>query len=463
VERRLVVIAAFAFLAAAVLYSAWVPGQFANAAIDRTQGYLSELAARNQRWSIMFRAADGLAGLSCLVGVALTPRVRREWAGWLALALFGAFTVLDGLFPLDCAARSDPLCEIGPLSFSHRLHGFFGGLAAGCALVAAVLLARCWRTGGAWLLSGVYALASLFTVTALLTGRLVGTAQRAQVAILAIWLVYVAVHLLSRPGPPDRDPPEWRGRRESGSAVLEEGAGPAVLITSGMGGAWFHWDAVASDLAGDHRVIRFDRPGLGRSPAATAPPTLYAEAARLAALAPAHPEKAAVIAHSMGAWNAEAFARLHPLRVSRLVLVDPSCRDGLSRGTSPLGRAVGRWLPALGGTWGATAAARCFGRLAHRLSGAGGDREGVYREGPVLAAAVGEWFAYRDMALDLRTIRSEHPYPPIPTVVISAGRANPCHERLARALGAELVRLPDSGHQVHLDVPGVITRSFIRE
>ncbi|WP_157244422.1 alpha/beta fold hydrolase [Nonomuraea typhae] len=450
-ERRLIVVSACAFIVAAVLYSAWVPGQFANPAVDRTEGYLSELAARDQSWSALFRAADALAGLACVLGVALAPRVRAEWPGWLAMAAFGLLTAADSAVPLDCALISSPACERAPHTLAHHLHTYTSALASAASLVAMLLLARAWRTRTARFLAGAYTLATVLTLVAAAAGHLVGVAQRAQVAVIALWLVYVAARLLAAP------------QDEPGHArphVVEDGRGPAVLVAAGMGGAWFHWDAVAAGLAPAHRVIRFDRPGLGRSPAAPEPPTLYGEAARLAALAPSHPEKVAVIAHSVAAWHAEAFARLHPLRVSRVVLVDPSCRERPGRGTSGPGRALGRWLPAFGGTWAAAALARCVGPLAHRLAGGGGDPAGVYREGRVLAAAAGEWLAFRDMAADLEEIRREHPYPPVPTLVITAGRTDGCQERLARSLGADHVRLPKAGHQVQLDAPEAITRPF---
>lgn len=453
-ERRLITAAGVAFIVAAVLYSAWAPGQFATPAVNRTEGYVSELAARDQPWSVLFRLSDALAGLACLAGVALTPRVRAEWPGWLALAAFAVLTMVDSAFPLDCAALSDPSCERGPVSFSHQAHTVTSALAVTGALAAMVLLARSWRSLAAWLLVGAGLLATVLTLAAVAAGHLVGLAQRAQVAVIAVWLVYVGARLLTS-SPPSR---------ESGPQhVVEDGSGPAVLVAPGMGGAWFHWDAVAAGLESSHRVIRFDRPGLGRSPAAPTPPTLYGEAARLAALAPEHPERVAVIAHSVAAWHAEAFARLHPLRVSRLVLVDPSCADPASRGTSSPGRALGRWLPAFGATWGAAALARVLGPLVLRLTGAGADPAGVYRAGRVLAATAGEWLAFRDMAADLLRIRQDHPFPPVPTVVISAGRADACQERLAGTLGGKLVRLPDAGHHVELDAPEAIIRSFSAE
>ncbi|WP_327086092.1 alpha/beta fold hydrolase [Nonomuraea sp. NBC_01738] len=304
----------------------------------------------------------------------------QEWPGWLALALFGVFTAFDAIFPLDCAAISDPTCERGALSLSHHLHGLAGALAGACALAATALLAWYWATRTARVLAAACALTTVLTLAAVVAGQFAGLAQRLQATVIALWLIHTAARLLAAPQP-ERGP--WRPH------VVEDGSGPAVLIAPGLGGACFHWDAVAAGLAPHCRVIRFDRPGLGRSPAAVTPPTLYGEAARLAGLAPGHPEKVAVIAHSVAAWHAEAFARLHPLRVSRLVLVDPSCREDPDRGCTSTGRAVSEWLPALGHTWGAAALARVAGPAGRRLSGAGADPGGVYRAGKVLTATAG--------------------------------------------------------------------------
>ncbi|MEO3803319.1 alpha/beta fold hydrolase [Nonomuraea sp. B1E8] len=542
-ERRLVVLAASALIVAAVLGSAWITGQFTTPAVDRAHGYVSELAARDQPWTRLFRVSDGLAGLACVSGVLLLPRTAREWRGWLAVAAFGLFTFASGVFPLDCAALSDPVCGLREPSWSHRAHTLAAALSTVCGLAAMVLLGARWRSWVSWLFTWLSVAATLLTVGALAAGQGVGIAHRAQLTMFAIWLVYAALHLLvsddhetpvpnlvpapipraheARPAPPapatapgvapgaapgaageaaggvppDADlgevlsagtgmalnagpgvalgavagvppgtsaPGRAPGMRPDFGAVdgygpphvVEQGTGPAVLITAGAAGAWFHWDAVAAQLGRRHRVIRFDRPGLGLSPRTPAPPTLYAEVARLAALAPAHPEQVTVVAHGVACWHAEAFARLHPLCVAGLVLVAPACAR--ERRPLALARSAGRWLPALGGTWGATALARLIGPPAHRLFAGCSDPAGVYSMGKVPAAVVGEWLARRDMAADLHRLREEKPVPGVAVTVISAGERHACQERLARDLAAELVRLPAIGRQVPLEAPEAI-------
>ncbi|MFE3448109.1 alpha/beta fold hydrolase [Nonomuraea sp. NPDC059194] len=434
-ERRLTLGAAYAFVVGAVLYSAWLPGQLAAPALDRLDGYIGELAARDQPWSRMFRACDGLAGLACIGAVALVARVREEWQGWLAMALFGLFTALAALFPLDCAD-----CGRAP-SPQAWLHVLSGGAANAAVLVAMVLLSAAWRSAVGWGFTAVMFTASGVTLVADVLGGYAGLAQRVQATLIAVWLIYLATRLLGAATP----------RVVTGPMhVVNEGAGHPVLVSSGPAGAWFHADEVAEGLRDGRSVIRFDRPGLGRSPAALTPPTLYGEAARLAALVP-DPIRATVVAHSVAAWHAEAFARLHPLRVAGLVLVEPACELRRHRRALPAG--LGRWLPAFGATWGATALARVLGPPLHRLRRGAVDPYGVYATGRVAAAAVGEWLAHRDMARTLWKLRRERPLPAVPVTVISGGRRNSGHERLAAALGARLVRVP------HRELPAAVVEA----
>ncbi|WP_431909586.1 alpha/beta fold hydrolase [Nonomuraea jabiensis] len=461
-ERRLYVLAASAFIVAAVLGSAWITGQFTTPEVDRTDGYVSELAARDQPWTRLFRTSDALAGLACAAGVALVPRVAREWQAWLALAAFGLFTFAAGLFPLDCATLSDPYCGRRVVSSAHHVHQLVGVLSTAALLAAMVLLSARWRSWVSWLFTWLGLAATLLTAAALADRHGAGLAHRAQLTLFAVWLVYVAVHLLITDDPPVPPITAEAVDHEGGFAgphVVEQGAGPVVLITAELGGAWFHWGAVAGLLAGTRHVIRFDRCGLGLSPHATAPPTLYTEVARLAALAPSHPEQVTVVAHGVACWHAEAFARLHPLRVAKLVLVDPA--PVTERTPSAPARSAGRWLPALGGTWGATAVARLAGPAAHRLLVGVPDPYGVYRTGKVLAAAAGEWLARRDMAADLLRLREEMPFPGVPVTVISAGGPDLGHARLAGALSATLVRLPECGHQIQLEDPGAVAEAVL--
>ncbi|MFF4417317.1 alpha/beta fold hydrolase [Streptosporangium sp. NPDC001559] len=471
--------AALAFLLAGLCYTAWAPLQFLNPRVDPSLSYLSELAAVDQPWSWLVRCADVLAGAACLAGVALAPDGRPGGAGaagWLGLALFGVMTVLDaGVFPLDCAVLSDPSCAAaeaaGRLSASHTVHAAVSSLAlagAGLSLVALPVSALRRRRllplgyGGA-VLAVLMAAATAWTLTLVadvaegVPGVPVGLAQRLQVGVVALWLLLAGAAL-------------WRDRTRvvpQRSHVLLQGTGtPPVVICAGMAGAWFHWDRVAEDLGADHLVIRFDRPGLGFSSGHPGPPSLAEEAGRIAALA----RRPIVVGHSVAAFHAEAFARLNPGRVAGLVLVDPSCERPAGRGGGTrAGRgtprdavrgAVQRALPALGATFGATVLARLVLPPAHRLLMGRHEEAGlVYGRGRVLAAALAEWLAYPEMAAELEELRRARPLPPVPVVVLSAGSGDACHRDLARLLGARLVPLADSGHEVQLDRPEAVAEA----
>lgn len=199
-------LAATAFVVAAVLYSAWMPGQFTSPLVDRTDGLVGELAARDQPSTRLYRTSDVLSGLAIVLGVAVTYRVRREWSGWLALAAFGVLVIAGGLFPLDCAALGDPVCALVPLSPSHHLHAVIGVLATVAVLAAMALLSRCWNAYGAWLITGATLGATALTLAAIAGGYLAGVAQRAQATLTAMWLVYIALRLLVADDPVDGGP-----------------------------------------------------------------------------------------------------------------------------------------------------------------------------------------------------------------------------------------------------------------
>jgi len=105
--------------------------------------------------------------------------------------------------------------------------------------------------------------------------------------------------------------------------VRVEGAGPPIVLIHGFGAALDWWDAIAPELARDHRVIRLDLIGHGGT---EAPASGYS-IERQAALAKAVLDKLgvgrlAVVGHSMGGEVATAFTALDPARVEHLVLID---------------------------------------------------------------------------------------------------------------------------------------------
>lgn len=267
--------------------------------------------------------------------------------------------------------------------------------------------------------------------------------------------------------------------------VVRDGEqGPAVVFVQGLAGAWFEWEPVVPLLAGDHRLVRFDRPGLGWSQQEVGrdgrplPQSLAGEAERLGrvlgAVGVAADEKVIVVAHSYGAFHAEAFARLHPGRIAGVVFVDASAEpdvtpapDGPGRG---FGRAVVRGTTALGLNQVLGPAVR---RLVYQTASRtrrDPDRESgraVYRSSRVAAAAVNELASYRPVAVELLELRCERPFPEVLVQVLVGaagvaedGRVRRWVERqreFARLFpGAEVVELPDAKHLIAADRPDAV-------
>lgn len=266
--------------------------------------------------------------------------------------------------------------------------------------------------------------------------------------------------------------------------VVESGPadGPPLLLTSGLGGAWFDWAPSVERLRAGHRVTVFDRPGLGLSPAAVARPSLRRDTTILEALAERAGGPVTVLAHSMAAFPAEALARLRPALVRGLVLLDPSyerdprVRVRAAAALTPLATAAGALL-------GATRVARFAGPLGRRLvlrrtsrrDEAVPDRvvRAVYGRGTVIGTVIAEELAYREMAADLARLRERHPFPAVPLVVVTAlGDVDKGdrkrewaegHERLARMSShGSRIELPDALHMVPLDRPDVVADAVAR-
>ena len=104
---------------------------------------------------------------------------------------------------------------------------------------------------------------------------------------------------------------------------IEAGEGPAVLLVHGSGPGSREWSPTAENLARDHRVIRYDRRGYGRSADATLVPGWeqhYRDAAALMKELEIGP--AAVVGWSAGGWVAIDLAVEHPELVSSIALVE---------------------------------------------------------------------------------------------------------------------------------------------
>lgn len=108
--------------------------------------------------------------------------------------------------------------------------------------------------------------------------------------------------------------------------VLVTGEGsPTVILSAGGGGSTIHWGLVQAQLARTHRVVAFDRAGMGFSDPGPLPRTTGRAVddlrAALAALRIGPPY--VLVGHSMGSFDARLFAFRHPDEVVGMVLVDP--------------------------------------------------------------------------------------------------------------------------------------------
>ncbi|WP_103354584.1 alpha/beta fold hydrolase [Amycolatopsis sp. CA-128772] len=99
----------------------------------------------------------------------------------------------------------------------------------------------------------------------------------------------------------------------------EEGEGPAVVLLHAAIGDRRMWDAQFTELAGGHRVIRYDRRGFGETGGETGEHAHYEDL--LALLDARGIEQAALVGASMGGACALDAALAAPERITRLVLL----------------------------------------------------------------------------------------------------------------------------------------------
>ena len=106
------------------------------------------------------------------------------------------------------------------------------------------------------------------------------------------------------------------------TAVLEGGDGPPVVLLHGQGGWAGVWLPAIAGLAGSHRVVAPDLPGLGASRATEGPPGAETALAWLGELIDQTCATPPVLAGvSLGGSIAARFAAAHPDRLAGLVLI----------------------------------------------------------------------------------------------------------------------------------------------
>lgn len=227
---------AVAWLAAALAglaYASWVLQLALNRGLDPVNGYVSELSASDQPYHVLFSAADFASGMLTIVMVALVLRAVRprgwELAGWLALVLFGVFSIADSLFAMDCAPNSDTTCALreraGKVSFAHQFHSVTSVCVVSAGIASLVALTVAARRGRrrpviarwGWPLLVVETVTALATLPLMYFGVLLGVVERVQVSMISIWLFVIAAQLYAdrhRPTPRPAEPRPPDGARE---------------------------------------------------------------------------------------------------------------------------------------------------------------------------------------------------------------------------------------------------------
>ena len=103
--------------------------------------------------------------------------------------------------------------------------------------------------------------------------------------------------------------------------VVDGDTGPVVMLGASLGTDLTLWDDLAADLARDHRVVRFDTRGHGRSPAPEGGYTVEGLAADVVALADElGVDRFAYVGLSLGGAIGQVLALAHPQRLTSLVL-----------------------------------------------------------------------------------------------------------------------------------------------
>jgi hypothetical membrane protein len=205
---------AFAWLLAALAgltYASWVLQFPLNPGLDPVNGYVSELSASDQPFHYLFAAGDFVTGLLTIVVVLAVLRSVHPrgfaLAGWLALVVFGVFSIADSLFAMDCAPNSDTTCALrersDKVSFAHQFHSVTSvvvvtaGIISLIALTIAARRNRRWPVIArwSWLLLVVETVAAAATLPLMYFGVLLGVMERVQVAMISIWLFVIAAQL----------------------------------------------------------------------------------------------------------------------------------------------------------------------------------------------------------------------------------------------------------------------------
>jgi pimeloyl-ACP methyl ester carboxylesterase len=229
-----------------------------------------------------------------------------------------------------------------------------------------------------------------------------------------------------------------------------EGDGPALLFVHGWCSNVRHWDPQAEYFSRDHRVLRIDRPGHGRS---TAPdPYVFdfqREAADIACVAASVGiTDAVVVGHAAGIPTAIGLAAGHPDLVVGLV-----CEDGVPQRPNPAQReTLAPMIEQLTGTDFGAGMGDVYPRFFHpdtdrvRVGAVTSEAARTPRD---VALAFLEAMPKLDTSTPARQLQI-----PVLFIMGEESIAPTTIEALQETIKqAQLVEIPGTGHFVHLDAP----------
>lgn len=252
---------------------------------------------------------------------------------------------------------------------------------------------------------------------------------------------------------------------------VDGNTGPVVVLCSGLGGRALHWRDTVTNLAEDHTVVRFDRPGITAEtiPAPDARQMLRSEADRIGAALEVvgRSDPVVVVGHSIGGFYAEAFARLYPERTRALLLLDSSIAHR-RRLTLPLRTklaVVDGAVATLAKLHLRVPLARAGLMLVQRRRPDGLDAPMMSEicraasTNDIEIALLSEYAAYHEIAEALCDLRASHPLTDVRCTVATAHtgwytrRWRAQQVKLAENLGAEHITLAPARHLVMIDQP----------
>lgn len=248
------------------------------------------------------------------------------------------------------------------------------------------------------------------------------------------------------------------GAGEVRVVVAGEGS-PAVLFDSALGMPLEAWAPVAPTIASRHRVILWDRPGIGRS---GPPETLDAEgmaSAMAAVVRSVEATSVIAVGHSRGGIHALALAAFYPEMVAGMVLVESSHPDQLHRlpgRDGSLLRAV-RFLSKV-----PTPFAKVPAHAVRLLVRARGDRarpgaRAMAELAPDVAARLDGFVAEHDngpaLLADVARAIADRGVPDVPVIVLTGdlNYADPSDQATWSAMHEALAALSAHGRHVHVD------------